>query len=181
MAQATPKRAVHIMSGAATRRERPVTPGAAVDPAAKVEPQADRLKRYRRERDEARQAALDQHDILAEREKTIERLTAATVSAPADATLVARLEAQLAEERKTVVNLQKVIRMRRDLAASTAEKTKVALDRAASAAEEAAAERDGFAGLLEIARSDKAGLEQVVARLKEEARRHIECGRFRAD
>ena len=39
--------------------ERPATPGAAVDPADKLEKQATRIKRYLSERDEVRAAAGD--------------------------------------------------------------------------------------------------------------------------
>ena len=47
-----------------TRRERPPTPGAAIDPAAKVESIADRAKRYRKERNLATAEADKLHEKL---------------------------------------------------------------------------------------------------------------------
>ena len=56
----------HIMPPVDTRRERPATPGAAVDPATKVESTAERAKRYRRERNLATAEADKLHGRLVE-------------------------------------------------------------------------------------------------------------------
>ena len=71
----------HIMPPVDTRRERPATPGAAVDPATKVESTAERAKRYRRERNLATPPTAEAdklHGRLVECEQKLEALTAET-------------------------------------------------------------------------------------------------------